>query len=265
MGRVDREAGRVGCGLAAVRLGLRQISGLREAEAERLMSVRTAGASSLRELAARAALSRRSLELLAEADALRSLGLDRRAALWAVKALAPEGRAEVQAPLLARMGAPCEGPVQLPLMALPAHVAEDYRTAGLSLKGHPCQFFRQLLTDLGAVEARKLREMRDGARVVVGGVVLIRQRPGTAKGVVFATLEDETGVANAVVWPDVFAANRRTVMASRFLVVHGRLQRAGEVIHVVAQRFTDLTSRLASLREAGGPSVGRLQRSRDFH
>ena len=90
--------------------------------------------------------------------------------------------------------------------------------------------------------------MRDGAKVIVGGLVLIRQRPGTAKGVVFATLEDETGVANAVVWPDIFQANRRTVMASRFLVVHGRLQRAGEVIHVVAQRFTDLTPRLADLR-----------------
>jgi error-prone DNA polymerase len=177
--------------------------------------------------------------------------------------MAPEAKAEVQAPLLSLMGPPSEAPAALPSMAPGAHVTEDYRTAGLSLKAHPCAFFRTLLDDLGAVTAGRLRELRHGARVSVGGLVLIRQRPGTAKGVVFATLEDETGAANAVVWPDVFQAHRRTVMASRFLVVHGRVQRAGEVIHVVAERFTDLTGRLADLREAGG--VPRLQRSRDFH
>ncbi|HEY5289993.1 MAG TPA: OB-fold nucleic acid binding domain-containing protein, partial [Caulobacteraceae bacterium] len=203
--------------------------------------------------------------LLAEADALRSLGLDRRQGLWAVKGLAPEAKAQIQAPLLTLMGPPAETAATLPVMALSAHVAHDYRTVGLSLKAHPCAFFRTLLTDLGAVSAARLKDLRDGARITVGGLVLIRQRPGTAKGVVFATLEDETGAANAVVWPDVFLANRRTVMASRFLVVHGRLQRAGDVIHVVAERFTDLTSRLADLHEAEGAAIGRLQRSRDFH
>ncbi|HXV01101.1 MAG TPA: error-prone DNA polymerase, partial [Caulobacteraceae bacterium] len=247
----------------AVRLGLRQVSGLKQAEALRMIEARESGAASLREIAARAALSRQSLELLAEADALRGLGLDRRQGLWAVKGLAPEAKARVEAPLLALMGPPEEAPAILPAMALGAHVAEDYRTAGLSLKAHPCVFFRTLLTDLGAVKAARLEEMRNGARVCVGGLVLIRQRPGTAKGVVFTTLEDETGVANAVIWADVFEANRRTVMASRFLVVHGRLQRAGEVIHVVAQRFTDLTPRLADLRQSDAPP--RLQRSRDFH
>jgi len=108
--------------------------------------------------------------------------------------------------------------------------------------------------------------MKDGARLCVGGLVLIRQRPGTAKGVVFVTLEDETGSANAVVWRDVFTANRRAVMASRFLVVHGRLQRAGDVIHIVAERFTDLTGRLWELKaETAPPSTPRLARSRDFH
>ncbi|MGA2952849.1 MAG: error-prone DNA polymerase [Caulobacteraceae bacterium] len=251
--------------LRAVRLGLRQVSGLREEEATHLVAAREAGAATLRDLAARAGLSRRSLELLAEADALRSLGLDRRQGLWAVKGLAPEAKAESLAPLLALMGPPAEPPPALPVMSLPAHVAEDYRTAGLSLKAHPCAFFRTLLTDLGAVTAARLKTLRDGARVSIGGLVLTRQRPGTAKGVVFATLEDETGAANAVVWPDVFLANRRTVMSSRFLVVHGRLQRVGDVIHVVAERFTDLTARLADLREAEGVPVGRLQRSRDFH
>jgi error-prone DNA polymerase len=249
--------------LRPVRLGLRQVSGLKQAEAARLIEAREAGACGLREIAARAALSRQTLELLAEADALRALGMDRRQGLWAVKGLAPEAKARIQAPLLALMGPPEEAPAALPVMALGAHVAEDYRTAGLSLKAHPCSFFRTLLTDLGAVPAAGLRKMRNGAKVTVGGLVLVRQRPGTAKGVVFATLEDETGVANTVVWADVFLANRRTVMASRFLVVHGRLQRAGEVIHVVAQRFTDLTPRLADLRH--GEGAPRLQRSRDFH
>ncbi len=252
--------------LSAVRLGLRQIMGLREAEAGRLVEARSAGAGTLREIAARAGLSRQTLELLAEADALRSLGMDRRQGLWAVKGLAPEVRAEAQAPLLPLMGPPAEAPARLPLMALGAHVAEDYRTAGLSLKAHPCAFFRTLLDDLGAVSATRLKDLRNGARVVVGGLVLIRQRPGTAKGVVFATLEDETGSANAVIWPDVFQAHRRTVMSSRFLVVHGRLQRAGEVIHVVAERFTDLTGRLAELRDVPVRSRAEgLQRSRDFH
>jgi error-prone DNA polymerase len=254
---------------SAVRLGLRQVAGLKRVEADRLIEARGAGARTLREIAARAGLSRQTLELLAEADALRSLGMDRRQGLWAVKGLAPEAKAQTQAPLLALMGPTAETPPQLPVMALGAHVAEDYRTAGLSLKAHPCAFFRTLLDDLGAVSAAGLKDTRNGARVVVGGLVLIRQRPGTAKGVVFATLEDETGAANAVIWPDVFTANRRTVMSSRFLVVHGRLQRASDVIHVVAERFTDLTARLADLRDIDPVALGsraeRMQRSRDFH
>jgi len=262
LGEVPAKPGR---GVGAVRLGLHQIGGLREAEGRRLVEARAAGPRTLRDIAARAALSRQTLELLAEADALRSLGLDRRQGLWAVKGLAPEAKARTEAPLLTLMGPPAEAPAALPIMALSAHVAEDYRTAGLSLKAHPCVFFRTLLTDLGAVTATRLKDLRNGARVTIGGLVLTRQQPGTAKGVVFATLEDETGAANAVVWPDVFQANRRTVMASRFLVVHGRLQRVGDVIHVVAERFTDLTGRLANLQEAEGPAVTRLQRSRDFH
>jgi error-prone DNA polymerase len=144
------------------------------------------------------------------------------------------------------------------------------------LKAHPCRFFRPLLTGLGAVPTSALKDMPDGRRVTVAGLVLIRQRPGTAKGVVFATLEDETGIANTVVWPDVFAANRRTVMGSSFLVVSGRLQRASDVIHVVAERFVDLSVRLADLKNADTKSADgedprrrssqmRLQHSRDFH
>jgi error-prone DNA polymerase len=262
---VPPHEGEGGRALQPVRLGLRQITGLKEDEGRRLVAARRAGAQTLRDLAAHAGLSRRALDLIAEADALRSLGMDRRAGLWAVKGLAPEVKVESEAPLLALMGAPREGAVDLPAMALPAHVAEDYRTAGLSLKAHPCAFFRPLLASLGAAPAEALKTMKDGRRVAVGGLVLVRQRPGTAKGVVFVTLEDETGPANAVVWRDIFVPNRRVVMGSGFLVVHGRLQRAGEVIHVVAERFTDLTSRLADLKRESADRVGRLVRSRDFH
>jgi error-prone DNA polymerase len=259
-----------GEGLLPVRLGLRQVRGLKDEEIERLIEARRAGFVSFDDLAYRARLPKRALELLAEADAFRSLGLDRREALWRMKALAPEVKASEEAPLLAGLGLE-EPPVALPRMRLPAHVAEDYRTTGLSLKAHPCRFFRPLLTSLGAVPTAQLNGMKDGARVTVAGLVLIRQRPGTAKGVVFATLEDETGIANAVVWPDVFAINRRTVMSASFLVVSGRLQRASDVIHVVAERFVDLSGRLAELKNAGEeaprrrPSELRLQHSRDFH
>ncbi len=257
-------------GRCAVRLGLSQVRGLREDDALALVAAREAGADTLEGLARRAGLTRRALELLAEADSFRSLGLDRREGLWAVKALAPEVRAAEEAPLLAELGLD-EPAADLPKMALPAHVAEDYRTTGLSLKAHPCRFFRSLLTSLGAVPTERLKAMKDGERVTVAGLVLIRQRPGTAKGVIFATLEDETGVANAVVWPDVFSANRRTVMTSAFLAVSGRLQVASGVIHVVAEGFTDLSPHLARLKGGGAPSAARdappprLQRSRDFH
>jgi len=249
---------------------MRQVRGLKEEEIVRLTEIRRLGVAGFEDLARRAQLSRRTLELLAEADAFRSIGLDRREALWRVKALAPEVKASEEAPLLAGLELE-EGPVALPRMRLPAHVAEDYRTTGLSLKAHPCRFFRPLLTSLGAVPTAALKGMADGRRVTVGGLVLIRQRPGTAKGVVFATLEDETGIANTVVWPDVFAKERRTVMSASFLVVSGRLQRASDVIHVVAERFVDLSGRLAELKNAGEKSPRRrasqmrLQHSRDFH
>jgi error-prone DNA polymerase len=257
-------------GLRAVRLGLREVKGFKEEDAKRLAEARKTGAGTAHELARAARLSSRALELLAEADALRSLEMDRREGLWAVKGVATESRVAEEAPLLALMGAPPEPAVPLPPMTLGAHVAEDYRTAGLSLKAHPCAFFRPLLDEMGAVPAAALKSMKDGRRLSLGGLVLIRQRPGTAKGVVFITLEDETGPANVVVWGDVFAANRRTVMSASFLVVHGRLQRAGEVIHLVAERFTDLTGRLAELKQQGAgkdraSTRPRLIRSRDFH
>ncbi|MFZ5667868.1 MAG: error-prone DNA polymerase [Pseudomonadota bacterium] len=262
--------------LKAVRLGMRQVKGLRQDEARRLVVARAAGARTLTDLARGGRLQRRSLELLAEADAFRSLGLDRRAALWAVKGEGAEAARDDETSMLA--GLPLfEAAANLPVMSRPQHVAEDYRTHGLSLKAHPCRFFRPSLDRMGCTRAADLPKLKSGTRVSVAGLVLIRQRPGTAKGVVFITLEDETGPANAVVWRDVFTANRRLAMSSSFLVVHGRIQRdqdgraEGRVIHIVAERFTDLTPQLARMREEPGSARPgdavrtRLVRSRDFH
>ncbi|MBU4434918.1 MAG: error-prone DNA polymerase [Alphaproteobacteria bacterium] len=255
----------------AVRLGLRQVKGVRESEARLLAMARDEGARTPADFA-QYGVPQRALELLAEADAFAASGLSRREALWAVKGLKGENKAPVQAPLLA--GLPLfEAAVDLPLMALPQAVAEDYRTTSLSLKAHPCAFYRSMLDSMGVVTAAQLAGIKDGRRVSVAGIVLIRQRPGTAKGVVFVTLEDETGVANAVVWKDRFEADRATVMTASFLVVHGKVQAAEGVIHVVAERFTDLSAELGRLKEdpaAPAPRVrhrvsGRLQRSRDFH
>jgi len=156
-------------------------------------------------------------------------------------------------------------------MADSQHVAEDYRTTSLSLKGHPVVFFRESLASRQVAPCSALLAARDRRRLSVAGLVTVRQRPGTAKGVVFMTLEDETGIANIVVWKDTFETHRRTVMSSSFLIVHGQVQRAGEVIHLVAADFTDLTGRLSELREDQRAIVahsrvdGRLIRSRDFH
>jgi error-prone DNA polymerase len=282
-------------GSHAVRLGFRLIAGLSEDELQRLIAARGNGFSSIERLAAIAGVSRFTIERLAEADAFRSLGLDRRAALWAARRLdmigirPPRGgNAKAQdriqdsalpllTPHLSDELFP-EETVALPAMPLCEHVVEDYVATGLSLKAHPVRFFRDRLTALGAMRNAELRSdtVTQDSTVTVAGLVLVRQRPGTSKGVVFMTLEDETDIANIIVWPKVFAKNRRTVMTARFLAVRGRLQRAGLVIHVVAQDFVDLSAELRSLRDGElflpAPSCPthqegswRILKSRDFH
>jgi error-prone DNA polymerase len=151
-------------------------------------------------------------------------------------------------------------------MPLGEQVIEDYRATGLSLKEHPCTFFREDLNRLGVIRNADHRngELPQNARIMVAGVVLVRQQPGTARGVIFMTLEDETDIANLIIWPKVFAANRRIVMTGRFLAVRGRLQRAGLVIHVVAEEFIDLSHELARLAESDLADPP-LLKSRDFH
>ena len=273
----------------AVRLGFRLIGGLNEPELKKLIAARGNGFSSIERLAAIAGISRFTIERLAEADAFRSLGLDRRAALWAARRLdmigirRPRGDAKTEdaLPLLTpHLGDEFfpEPEVALPAMPLCEHVVEDYVTTGLSLKQHPVSFFRERLAALGAIRNAQLRDeaLPQDSLVIAAGLVLVRQRPGTSKGVVFMTLEDETDIANIIVWPKVFERNRRTVMTSRFLAVRGRLQRAGLVIHVVAESFIDLSAQLPWLRDGDlfSPKFsGRPQpqsdplplHSRDFH
>jgi error-prone DNA polymerase len=250
-------------GQHAVRLGFRLIYGLNEDELKKLVAARGNGFASIERLAAIAGVSRFTIERLAEADAFRSLGLDRRAALWAARRLDAIGARPPRRPDSARSDAlPLLTPhlgdelfpepaVALPQMPLSEHVVEDYAVTGLSLKEHPVCFFRDRLTALGAMPNAQLRndDLRQDARITVAGLVLVRQRPGTAKGVIFMTLEDETDIANIIVWPKAFEQNRRVVMTSRFLAVRGRLQRAGLVIHVVAEKFVDLSAALATLRD----------------
>ena len=133
-------------------------------------------------------------------------------------------------------------------MPLSEHVVDDYLALRLSLKAHPLAFLREELSKEGMVESMRLSELKPGSRVQVAGLVLVRQRPGSASGVIFATLEDETGVANVIIWPAVFERYRATVLKASLLAVSGRLQREGLVIHVVAEELTDLTHRLAGLK-----------------
>ncbi|WP_308911129.1 error-prone DNA polymerase [Pseudokordiimonas caeni] len=232
----------------AVRLGLRQIEGFREDTAERIMATRHRAFRDLADLQARARLTVAEIEKLAEADACRSMGLDRRAALWAVRGLsdAPD------LPLFRHADTAAEGAEEaaiLPVMPVAEHVVADYQTLRLSLKAHPLSFLRSRLQERGVTTAMEVRALRDGAPVTVAGLVLVRQRPGTAKGVIFVTLEDETGVVNVVVWAKVFEAERRALMGSRLMVVKGRVQFADDVLHVVADHLTDASADLLTLSD----------------
>ena len=270
----------------AVRLGLRLVGGAaEEVVTKTIVAARGAGYPDVFTAWRRSGAPVGVLERLANADAFRSMGLDRRAALWAVKGLAggalqagPKRATTALAPILTRgeTGDLFDEPrVALPATTLGEHVVEDYAAIGLSLKAHPIAFFREDLARRGVLTSEAhWAERLAGRRVTVAGLVLVRQRPGTAKGVIFLTLEDETGIVNVVVWPKVFERNRRIVMTSQFLQVRGKIEREGLVIHVVAEQLVDLTHELRALGEgtAGMPRTDREVRegswkpkSRDFH
>jgi error-prone DNA polymerase len=235
----------------AVRLGLRQIVGVKEKYMRLLEERRGEAYDSVRDLWLRSGLSSTVLERLADADAFRSLGLDRRQALWAVRGLDRVGDQDDLPLFMSRPARDTEPDARLPPMLLGAHVVEDYRRLSLSLKAHPASFMRARLAARGILRCDALRSVKNGERVTVAGLVLVRQRPGTAGGVIFMTLEDESGVANIIVWPKVFERLRAIVLGARFVAVTGKLQSEQGVIHIVAERMNDLTSMLGLLSEAG--------------
>jgi DNA-directed DNA polymerase III (polc) len=236
----------------AVRLGFSLVKGLAEKEIRALVEQRKNGAyASVRDLWQRSGLDRSTIEKLADADAFRSIGLDRRAALWQVKALETNTAAAVPSlfPSLAKGEEwQKETPVTLPVMPVSEHVLNDYRALTFSLKAHPLSFLRRELDGLGITPNRNLADLVNGREVRIAGLVLVRQQPGSAKGVIFMTLEDETGVANVIVWPKIFQKYRPIVMGARFISVSGRLQKQEGVIHVVAARIDNMNHRLDLLR-----------------
>jgi len=242
----------------ALRLGFRQIKGFPRADAMHIMAMRGEGYASIRDLWRRAQLPVAVLERLARADAFGSFGLDRRTALWTIKGLnddplplfdfgAASWPAGSNAPP-AEIGGD-EEDADLPRMTTGENIIQDFRTNALSLRPHPLALLRPQLRQLGLVTAQELQEIKDGRRIKVGGLVQVRQRPGTASGVIFATLQDETGDSNIVIWPRIFETFRREVLGGRMMIVEGRLQQESGVIHIVADRIEDGTPYLAGLGE----------------
>ena len=238
----------------ALRLGFRQISGFREDDAATLTTHRRHGYDSIRDLWLRTKLEPSTLERLADADAFRSLGLDRRAALWAIRGLRRAGDKD-DLPLFASAAArEIEPDFALPAMPLGEHIVEDYRHLHLSLKAHPVSFLRYELNRRKVTPNDDLFQAKPGRTVQVAGLVLVRQRPGTASGVIFMTLEDEGGIANIVVWPRTFEHYRPQVLGARFALVRGELQSESNVIHIIADHIEDLTPLLDELSSDTTPA-----------
>ncbi|HET7084350.1 MAG TPA: error-prone DNA polymerase [Rhizomicrobium sp.] len=261
-------------GALALRLGLRQIDGFREDDAHTIMNERGHGYRGFADFARRTGLSKRALVILAEADALRGFGLDRREGLWAVRRLPDDEPLPLFAPRATpELGA--ENIAALPPMPLSEHVLADYQTTRLSLKGYPTQFLRGLFDGEGLASCKGVGELKDGARVRCAGIVLVRQRPGEGTAI-FITLSDETGVCNVVVWESTFKLFRKEVMGARLLLAEGKVQKSPEgVVHLMAEKLIDRSADLRLL--AGAPLPARkpvhhhprdvriLPPSRDFH
>ena len=233
----------------ALRLGFRQVEGFRETEAERLAAARGNGFGSVEELSARARLYGRSIRALADADAFRSLGLDRRAALWEVRRLPEDEPLPLFAASAAReLGE--EPDADLPEMSLGEHVAADYQTMRLSLKAHPMALLRPLFARNGILTCAETAARADASFTKTAGLVLVRQRPGKGNAI-FITLEDETGITNVVLWARQFERFRRAVMASRLMLVEGRIQKSPEgVVHLMASCILDRSAELDRLWDA---------------
>jgi len=235
----------------ALRLGFRQVKGLKEEDIQLLVAARNtstvpgagSGYNNISQLVD-AGVPLAALERLADADAFRSIGLDRRKALWEIAAL-NDHLTGLFAGL--PMDNSIEKTIQLPEMELAEHVIEDYKSISLSLKAHPVSFARPKLLSLKVINTSELTSCHNGAFVRVAGLVLVRQRPGTASGICFITIEDETGTSNLVVFQNLFSEFRKEIVHSRLLMVEGKVQKEGEVIHVVVKRCYDLSGLLLPL------------------
>ncbi|NJM26742.1 MAG: error-prone DNA polymerase, partial [Bacteroidia bacterium] len=227
----------------AVRLGFRQVNGMREDDAQLLVSKRGEGYRSMHELR-EAGLTDTVLEKLADADAFVSMRMNRRDAMWN----ASTKDHQRQSIFSDTMGEETEtDKVSLPPMTLSEHVVHDYGATSLSLKAHPVSFLRQQLEQLHVVSAKSLKHISDGERIKVAGLILVRQRPGTASGICFITLEDETGTLNLVVYGTLFDQYRKEIIQSRLLMAEGKVQREGEVIHVIVSRCFNISRLLQQL------------------
>lgn len=239
----------------ALRLGFREIKGLRQEDADRLVKARVDGYSTIRDIWRRAQLPPAILERLARADAFGSLGLNRRDALWNIKELS-----DAPLPLFdfAESAVPpghnlppadtgIEEEVKLPKMTMGENVIHDYRHKGHSLRPHPMLLLRPRMKAMNIVTARDLQDIPDGKKVRIAGIVQVRQRPGTASGVIFATIQDETGDAQSIIWPGVFDKFRMETLASKLMVIEGKLQRGSDIIHVVANRIINANEVLGEL------------------
>lgn len=233
-----------------LRLGLRIVHGLSGADAGKILAARAVRPfTSVEDVWRRSGVPLAALEKLAKADAFAGMGLDRRQALWAIR-----GLGDTPLPLLAAIETK-EDPVHLRALTAGREVVEDYRATQLTLRQHPLTFLRDRLYQRRCVRCEDLKTIKEGTLVDVAGIILVRQRPGSAKGVLFITIEDETGVANGILWPDRFEAQRRTVMSSAMVSIRGRVQKEGIVIHVVADLVTDLTWMLREVGEIDLPHL----------
>jgi error-prone DNA polymerase len=238
----------------ALRIGFRQIDSFREAWANNLVAARAGGAfDSVEALARRASLPSRALRLLADADALGSLGLDRRAALWDARRM-PGGELPLFAAANAReLGE--EADMALPRMAAAEHVAIDYQSTRLSVRDHPMAFLRDHLRGLGVASCVETSSAKSGTRLRTAGIVMVRQRPGKGNAI-FLTIEDETGITNALIWARTFETMRRAVMASRLMVLTGEVQKSPEgVVHLMVSNVEDRSELLDTLAEGGAPAL----------
>ncbi|MGH9917136.1 MAG: OB-fold nucleic acid binding domain-containing protein, partial [Pyrinomonadaceae bacterium] len=232
----------------AMRMGFRQVDGFSKAWAEEICKMRMRPYVDIEEVRRMTRLQRRAFVLLADADCFRSLRIDRREALWAVRRF-PDNTTLPLFQIAETNELAQEPATLLPQMQMAEHVIADYESVRLSLKGHPMQFLRESLIAEGVVTCKQATSMTSKKRVKLAGIVTVRQRPGSAKGVVFMTIEDETGIANIIVWSKIMRIYRKEVMSSRLILIEGVVQSSDNVTHIVAGKLIDRTADLYRLSE----------------